>query len=196
MTGKIIINSSDGQMGGMGIPFQESRCDRNSISALSMGCVHSRAGDDEERKINQRIEKSLRTAKKEKEFTIKLLLLGAGESGKSTFAKQMKILFLEGYNQKELMFHKDIIHSNIIQGMRSIITEARKRGVEFEQANEVRFCHFSPCTFLPLICAISGRFGITHGRRLGQMPAHRLRSERSSQSGVGRSHRQKIIPQA
>ena len=126
-----------------------------------MGCVASRgAGEDDERRINQRIEKSLRAAKKENEFTIKLLLLGAGESGKSTFAKQMKILFMEGYNQKELAFHKDIVHSNVVHGMRSIILEARKRGIDFAEENEVSGTNPSAPFLLLLTCPLCFAFGL------------------------------------
>jgi len=103
------------------------------------GCVASKngyGGDDKQRKENQRIEKALRNDRKEREFLIKLLLLGAGESGKSTFAKQMKILFLEGYSKQELTFYKDIIHSNIIIGMRTMIQEAEKRNYKFGDGME------------------------------------------------------------
>lgn len=103
-----------------------------------MGCLASKGvGDENQRKQNQRIEKALRTDRKEMEFQIKLLLLGAGESGKSTFAKQMKILFLEGYSKQELSFYKDIIHSNLILGMRTVVQEAQKRGLTFSPELEV-----------------------------------------------------------
>ena len=32
---------------------------------------------------------------------VKLLLLGSGSSGKSTFAKQMKLLYMDGFSDKE-----------------------------------------------------------------------------------------------
>jgi len=97
-----------------------------------MGCLSSKpVASDDEMRANKKIEASLRKDKKEMQYVIKLLLLGAGESGKSTFAKQMKILFLEGYSKQELCFYKDIIHSNIIVGMRTIIQEAEKRNLDF-----------------------------------------------------------------
>jgi len=101
----------------------------------AMGCVATKdSGDEKQRKENQRIEKALRNDRKDREFLIKLLLLGAGESGKSTFAKQMKILFLEGYSKQELCFYKDIIHSNIIVGMRTIVQEAQKREFAIDES--------------------------------------------------------------
>merc|ERR1712000_695369 len=50
-----------------------------------------------------------------------------GESGKSTFAKQMKILFLDGYTEEELSSYRNIIRSNCIMGMRTLLLESQKR---------------------------------------------------------------------
>jgi GTPase SAR1 family protein len=52
---------------------------------------------------------------------IKLLLLGAGESGKSTIAKQMKIIHLQGFTEEERLSYKAVIYSNLIGSMRSLV---------------------------------------------------------------------------
>jgi ABC-type cobalamin/Fe3+-siderophores transport system ATPase subunit len=49
---------------------------------------------------NRQINKELENSKKQNEV-IKLLLLGAGESGKSTIFKQMKIIHKNGYVRKK-----------------------------------------------------------------------------------------------
>jgi hypothetical protein len=46
---------------------------------------------------------------------VKLLLLGAGESGKSTISKQMKIIHLNGFTEAELLGYKPILQSNAIE---------------------------------------------------------------------------------
>jgi len=51
---------------------------------------------------------------------IKMLLLGAGESGKSTVLKQMKLIHHGGYNDQERDSYKEIIFSNTIQSMRCV----------------------------------------------------------------------------
>lgn len=122
-----------------------------------MGCIVSKSdASEEEQKANKKIESALRKEKKDLQFVIKLLLLGAGESGKSTFAKQMKILFLEGYTKQELSFYKDIIHSNIIVGMRTIIQEVEKRNWKFDADSKVRclFIARNDTNTLPFISAI------------------------------------------
>jgi len=64
-------------------------------------------------------------------------LLGAGESGKSTIAKQMKILFLTGFSDEERAPYKEIIHSNIIISMRSLMTSiSRDNTVELSDQNK------------------------------------------------------------
>jgi len=52
---------------------------------------------------------------------IKLLLLGAGESGKSTIFKQMKILYGAGFSKEELLTHRAHIYSNILTAMKAIL---------------------------------------------------------------------------
>ena len=52
---------------------------------------------------------------------IKMLLLGAGESGKSTVLKQMKLIHHGGYNDSERDSYKEIIFSNTIQSMRYVL---------------------------------------------------------------------------
>lgn len=70
-----------------------------------MGCVgHSGAIGEEEReqrKVNKQIDEQLQKEKQVLRATHRLLLLGAGESGKSTIVKQMRILHINGFNEAE-----------------------------------------------------------------------------------------------
>ena len=56
------------------------------------GCCLS-SEDREARRIDKRISAEMRKHKRDSRKEVKLLLLGAGESGKSTFIKQVKIHF-------------------------------------------------------------------------------------------------------
>ena len=55
----------------------------------------------EQRKVNKQIDEQLQKEKQVLRATHRLLLLGAGESGKSTIVKQMRILHINGFNEKE-----------------------------------------------------------------------------------------------
>ena len=46
---------------------------------------------------------------------VKILLLGAGESGKSTFLKQMRIINGKEFDKKALLDFRDTIYENIIK---------------------------------------------------------------------------------
>uniref|UniRef100_A0A2C9UA77 Guanine nucleotide-binding protein alpha subunit n=1 Tax=Manihot esculenta TaxID=3983 RepID=A0A2C9UA77_MANES len=61
--------------------------------------------------IERRIEQE---AKAEKHIQ-KLLLLGAGDSGKSTIFKQIKLLFQSGFDESELKSYISVIHANVYQ---------------------------------------------------------------------------------
>lgn len=71
-----------------------------------MGCVMGHNGpmneeEREQRKVNKQIDVQLQKEKQVHRATHRLLLLGAGESGKSTIVKQMRILHISGFNETE-----------------------------------------------------------------------------------------------
>uniref|UniRef100_A0A8C2Q618 Guanine nucleotide-binding protein G(s) subunit alpha n=1 Tax=Cyprinus carpio TaxID=7962 RepID=A0A8C2Q618_CYPCA len=64
----------------------------------SDSCVEERAQVKAANKRSRNIDKRLKAEKREYKQTHRLLLLGAGESGKSTIVKQMRILHVNGFN--------------------------------------------------------------------------------------------------
>jgi len=67
-----------------------------------MGCAQSgEQGSKEDRAIAAQIDAELRADARRKSPELRILLLGAGESGKSTIAKQMKIIHLSGFSEQE-----------------------------------------------------------------------------------------------
>ncbi|KAI5969058.1 GPA2 [Candida margitis] len=60
-------------------------------------------------------------AKSNTEHEVKVLLLGSGESGKSTIVKQMKILHQNGYTQEELYEYKPFIYKNVMDCIKNVI---------------------------------------------------------------------------
>ncbi|XP_024243582.1 guanine nucleotide-binding protein subunit alpha-13 isoform X1 [Oncorhynchus tshawytscha] len=57
---------------------------------------------------------------------VKILLLGAGESGKSTFLKQMRIIHGQDFDQQAREEFRAIIYSNVIKGVR-VLVDAREK---------------------------------------------------------------------
>ncbi|KAJ2081624.1 guanine nucleotide-binding protein subunit alpha [Coemansia sp. RSA 988] len=85
-----------------------------------MGCGVSKEDVDEKR-ANDEIENQLRKDRMNMRNEVKMLLLGAGESGKSTIIKQMKLIHDGGYSQEERESFKEVIFSNTIQSMRVLL---------------------------------------------------------------------------
>ena len=63
---------------------------------------------------------------------VKVLLLGTGDSGKSTIIKQMKILHLNGFSEKEKKMFTHAIRTNLIETMVALVEGMDKLGIFFE----------------------------------------------------------------
>jgi hypothetical protein len=90
-----------------------------------MGCKLSKTYEDA---VNSEINIRLRSDRKRLNSEIKMLLLGTGESGKSTIAKQLKILHMDGFSHEELEGYKPVINNNVLTAFRNIILAAHKLG--------------------------------------------------------------------
>lgn len=103
-----------------------------------MGCVQSTGVDDEAKARNDEIENQLKRDRMMAKNEIKMLLLGAGESGKSTVLKQMKLIHHGGYNAQERDSYKEIIFSNTIQSMRAILEAMPQLDLTLSPQNDAR----------------------------------------------------------
>lgn len=86
-----------------------------------MGNICMSAEAKAQEKKNAKIQSEIAADNELKKNTYKLLLLGAGESGKSTLVKQMKIIHGDGYTGNELESYKPTIHENIVLSMKAVL---------------------------------------------------------------------------
>lgn len=68
------------------------------------------------------IEEQLKKDRKQAETRVKLLLLGTGDSGKSTFVKQMKVLHKNGFSNQEVSKFQSVLQENCLSSMQKILS--------------------------------------------------------------------------
>ncbi|KAL1922395.1 uncharacterized protein VTP21DRAFT_9934 [Calcarisporiella thermophila] len=93
-------------------------------------CMSSEEKEERQRSlaIDRQIEEDRNKFNKE----CKILLLGSGESGKSTIVKQMKIIHQNGYNKAELEWWRTIVYKNLVESAQTLIASLEKLELEFE----------------------------------------------------------------
>ncbi|XP_075597014.1 guanine nucleotide-binding protein subunit alpha-14 [Balearica regulorum gibbericeps] len=79
------------------------------------------AEEKESQRISAEIERQLRRDKRDARRELKLLLLGTGESGKSTFIKQMRIIHGSGYTEEDRKGFTKLVYQNIFTAMQAMI---------------------------------------------------------------------------
>lgn len=100
------------------------------VSTADMGCTASAESKDAQERSRQ-IDASIRRDNAAAAREVKLLLLGAGESGKSTIVKQMKIIHDKGYSQEDCKQFIPVVFSNTIQSMLAIVKAMETLQIEY-----------------------------------------------------------------
>lgn len=121
-----------------------------------MGCAVSSTTDKEAVERSKKIDKDLRADGERAAREVKLLLLGkptfsscsffvpvlimvnftgAGESGKSTIVKQMKIIHETGYSKEECEQYRPVVYSNTIQSLMAIIRAMGQLRINFADSS-------------------------------------------------------------
>ena len=66
-------------------------------------------------------------------------MIGAGESGKSTILKQMRLIHDGGYSPEEKDSFKEIIFSNTVQSMRVILEAMEIMGISLKNEGNQKY---------------------------------------------------------
>ncbi|XP_044038654.1 guanine nucleotide-binding protein subunit alpha-13b [Siniperca chuatsi] len=98
---------------------------RSLLSVCFPNCLLT-SGEVEQLRKSKEIDKCINRDKTYVKRLVKILLLGAGESGKSTFLKQMRIIHGQDFDQKAKEEFRATIFSNVIKGIR-VLVDAREK---------------------------------------------------------------------
>uniref|UniRef100_A0A0K0F0M0 Guanine nucleotide-binding protein alpha-5 subunit (inferred by orthology to a C. elegans protein) n=1 Tax=Strongyloides venezuelensis TaxID=75913 RepID=A0A0K0F0M0_STRVS len=86
--------------------------------------------EDEKIAIHKAIEADIKVEKQKERKRLKILLLGSGDSGKSTIAKQMRIIHSNGFNDTEALNYSFMIKQNIITSLHYFAQEISNQNIE------------------------------------------------------------------
>lgn len=93
----------------------------------------------EQRYKSKEIDKMIEKDKQVMKRQVKLLLLGAGESGKSTFLKQMRIIHGIKFESHLIKEYQQVIYLNLVKGMRVLADARDKLGIPWGDPSNVEF---------------------------------------------------------
>ncbi|CAH8475822.1 unnamed protein product [Heterobilharzia americana] len=98
-----------------------------------MSCCLSEEAREQQR-ISREIERQLHKDKSAGRKEVKLLLLGTGESGKSTFVKQMRIIHGSGYTDADKRAFISLIYQNIFLAMHTMFDALSLLSIELQNS--------------------------------------------------------------
>src|SRR4051812_2736009 len=93
-----------------------------------MGCTTSKASpadaeaENKARAISEKINRQQQESMLRDAVAIKLLLLGAGDSGKTTLRKQMRNLYGTGFDESTRSEYVHVIIGGLVEGTKEILT--------------------------------------------------------------------------
>jgi len=78
---------------------------------------------------------------KKPKYTLRVLTLGISGSGKTTFAKQMRLIHQGGFAEEEVKSQREILVQNVLIGMQELVKHAEKLEFQVEGEN-LKHCRF------------------------------------------------------
>ncbi|KAL3418372.1 guanine nucleotide-binding protein alpha-3 subunit [Phlyctema vagabunda] len=105
-------------------------------------CMSTNDEETEQKKRSQMIDKKLEEDSRRLRRECKILLLGSGESGKSTIVKQMKIIHQNGYTVDELALYRLTIYKNLIDCAKALIGAMRQFDIEMRTPINTEYCDY------------------------------------------------------
>ncbi|XP_074540978.1 guanine nucleotide-binding protein subunit alpha-12a [Halichoeres trimaculatus] len=105
---------------------------RDAGSSKERSRERDAAQEREARRRSREIDAMIARERRAIRRLVKILLLGAGESGKSTFLKQMRIITGHEFDKKALLDFRDTIYENILKGMRVLVDARDKLGISWQ----------------------------------------------------------------
>ncbi|WWC89358.1 uncharacterized protein L201_004280 [Kwoniella dendrophila CBS 6074] len=103
-----------------------------------MGCTQS-TEDAAAKARSAEIDEQLKRDRANLRNEIKMLLLGAGESGKSTVLKQMRLIYNKPYDVEERDSYREIVYSNTVQSMRVLLEGVALMEIPVNPSNQQRW---------------------------------------------------------
>ena len=98
-------------------------------------CNQVQADESEEAQRARAVDLELAALEAQEENNFKILLLGAGESGKSTVVKQIKLIYKGGVSKKEREEYASAIRRNCIESMQTLLEAMVTLKIQFADEN-------------------------------------------------------------
>ncbi|KZV77441.1 heterotrimeric G protein alpha subunit 4 [Peniophora sp. CONT] len=102
---------------------------------MSQGPAMDENVSEEDKRLHREAEKQLKEAKIKLGSQVKVLLLGSGDSGKSTILKQMRLIHRVPFKPEEVESYRQLIFNNLTQGMKYVIESMDDMGLEVSSDN-------------------------------------------------------------
>ncbi|KAI7849326.1 guanine nucleotide binding protein, alpha subunit [Circinella umbellata] len=95
------------------------------------------------------IDKQIKNDQKRLNREVKILLLGAGDSGKSTVLKQMRLIHASGFSVAEREAFRLVIFGNILSAMQSLLESMHE--LQYTLENQTNWAYISLFESLPMV---------------------------------------------
>ncbi|THU83244.1 guanine nucleotide binding protein, alpha subunit [Dendrothele bispora CBS 962.96] len=101
-------------------------------------CVSSGGGievTEQDKALHRAAEKELREAKAKMASQVKVLLLGSGDSGKSTILKQMRLIHKVPFSSQEKESYRQLVWDNITKGFKNLLDAMEEMELKVSEQN-------------------------------------------------------------